>query len=509
MSAADGAGGYKMCRLALAKAEARVAELEESLGAVLSWIVPKGSGYVIDGTLSPSIYEQARATLRSSDSVSNTQDLKGDADGRAGVDEVREVAGVQSVQRERRAHRPEDEVAGGVPVVQDGAREGDQERAVVPPPADEGRAAGVSVPRTSEARPRGGPRACIPGERCPHVDGADRCRLPAGHELTGWYDGHEFDQRTNEAQAKIVETYGDTFRRLAEHDQRTPEAQTERADEGEPSPAFKPGDAVRVVHGRYKGRSTTIVNGPSWHPDGLWLYTVDGCDGYVSEGVLRSDKASPRMPTTPETWGDEDEHAETARRLMAILPHRDEDEAERLLADVFRQVAGKRSANAQPAQPGDPTVRHVVAWMRATYPQNAHAQEWANEIEHVFLGRRHEVEARPAGPCPRCSSSTVRAYHENGAICPRSAEPEHGSFVSVLESDLDRVKVALGLDPTHDGIAQVIAVLEKRTETPVRTYKAGVENALFEVQYEMHMSTPDLGRVVRRLQELLEKAEER
>lgn len=51
----------------------------------------------------------------------------------------------------------------------------------------------------SEARPGGGSRACIPGERCPHVDGADRCRLPAGHELTGWYDGHEFEQRTPEA----------------------------------------------------------------------------------------------------------------------------------------------------------------------------------------------------------------------------------------------------------------------------------------------------------------------
>lgn len=36
-------------------------------------------------------------------------------------------------------------------------------------------------------------------------------------------------------------------------------------------------------------------------------------------------------------------------------------------------------------QPGDPTIRHVVAWMRQTYPQNQHAREWANEIERVFL----------------------------------------------------------------------------------------------------------------------------
>lgn len=41
--------------------------------------------------------------------------------------------------------------------------------------------------------------------------------------------------------------------------------------------------------------------------------------------------------------------------------------------------------NEHAAQVGDPTVRHVVAWMRATYPQNQHAREWADEIAHVFL----------------------------------------------------------------------------------------------------------------------------
>lgn len=33
-------------------------------------------------------------------------------------------------------------------------------------------------------------------QRCTYVDGSDRCRLPAGHPLTGWYDGHEFEQRS-------------------------------------------------------------------------------------------------------------------------------------------------------------------------------------------------------------------------------------------------------------------------------------------------------------------------
>lgn len=55
------------------------------------------------------------------------------------------------------------------------------------------------------------------------------------------------------------------------------------------------------------------------------------------------------------------------------------EEAETMLRDALGGVAA--------AQPGDPTVRHVVAWMRQTFPQNQHAREWADEIERVFLRR--------------------------------------------------------------------------------------------------------------------------
>jgi hypothetical protein len=77
------------------------------------------------------------------------------------------------------------------------------------------------------------------------------------------------------------------------------------------------------------------------------------------------------------------------------------------------------------AQPGDPTVRHVVAWMRATYPMNAHAQEWADEIDHVFLGKPRPEPTRPDEPrtneaqctcgdsCdgPTCQTLWCRAWH--------------------------------------------------------------------------------------------------
>jgi hypothetical protein len=46
---------------------------------------------------------------------------------------------------------------------------------------------------------------------------------------------------------------------------------------------------------------------------------------------------------------------------------------------------GETDPKACVAQPGDPTLRHAVAWMRATYPMNEHAREWAAELERVFL----------------------------------------------------------------------------------------------------------------------------
>ena len=45
--------------------------------------------------------------------------------------------------------------------------------------------------------------------RCTFVDGFDRCRLPGGHPLTGWYDGHEFEQRSaNPVPAEVTAVDG-------------------------------------------------------------------------------------------------------------------------------------------------------------------------------------------------------------------------------------------------------------------------------------------------------------
>ncbi len=45
---------------------------------------------------------------------------------------------------------------------------------------------------------------------------------------------------------------------------------------------------------------------------------------------------------TPATWNDDDEHLKRAQALLTELAVRDTDEAERILADVFRQLVGKR-----------------------------------------------------------------------------------------------------------------------------------------------------------------------
>ncbi len=61
-------------------------------------------------------------------------------------------------------------------------------------------------------------------------------------------------------------------------------------------------------------------------------------------------------------------------------------------------AAEARAGTDYPSQPGDPTVRHVVAWLRATYPLNRNTQDCATEIERVFLSRT--VVAQYAGELP-------------------------------------------------------------------------------------------------------------
>lgn len=101
-------------------------------------------------------------------------------------------------------------------------------------------------------------------------------------------------------------------------------------------------------------------------------------------------------------------HGETVR----VLSTGDLNALERMLDEAeARGRAEEREACA--AQPGDPTVRHVVAWMRATYPQNQHAREWADEIDYVFL-RRGNPRAMACGWCV------------SGADCPRHPSDEEG-----------------------------------------------------------------------------------
>lgn len=66
------------------------------------------------------------------------------------------------------------------------------------------------------------------------------------------------------------------------------------------------------------------------------------------------------------------------------------------------------------SQPGDPTVRHVVAWMRATYPMNQHAREWADEIDHVFLGAQRRERDQQGGSSVHEGSEGREAVHGHG-----------------------------------------------------------------------------------------------
>ena len=91
---------------------------------------------------------------------------------------------------------------------------------------------------------------------------------------------------------------------------------------------------------------------------------------------------------------------------------------------------------------------------------------------HVRLAD-HPMAAWPGSAEPERGSREYRRIHGPACGCPRCRGDEdepvqatEDDFVEVLERDLDRVKVLLGLDPVHDGIAQMITLLEKRTETP-------------------------------------------
>ena len=98
---------------------------------------------------------------------------------------------------------------------------------------------------------------------------------------------------------------------------------------------------------------------------------------------------------------------------------------------------------------------------------------------HAVADRIVEAVHPPRIAEPERGSREYRRIHGPACGCPRCRGDEdepvqatEDDFVEVLERDLDRVKVLLGLDPVHDGIAQMITLLEKRPEAERSTIVA-------------------------------------
>lgn len=50
----------------------------------------------------------------------------------------------------------------------------------------------------------------------------------------------------------------------------------------------------------------------------------------------------PQIAKTPDAWTADDDYAASARALLEVLPHRDDEEGVRILADALRQEATRR-----------------------------------------------------------------------------------------------------------------------------------------------------------------------
>lgn len=124
----------------------------------------------------------------------------------------------------------------------------------------------------------------------------------------------------------------------------------------------------------------------------------------LHEAEQRSAAASPSEPVLCDACG-KDLDAESTAAAENARCHRT------LGCSRERDHGGDCTPMAN--QPGDPTIRHVVAWMRQTYPQNQHAREWANEIERVFL------RGAAASPEPCCYEAPAGIRSEN---CPTRAD---------------------------------------------------------------------------------------
>lgn len=186
-----------------------------------------------------------------------------------------------------------------------------------------------------------------------------------------------------------------------------------------PAPRFREGDRVESLRGAGAG----VVEEVFWSERSrMWRVSVKRDNGEAERWLA--------------TGGSEDDFVHEPVADPLYEPRVSPDILiDTVTGQVTRQdptllAAGDGSAEAtHRAQPGDPTVRHVVAWMRATYPQNQHAREWANEIEHVFLRRRHAKEDRP---CDAGSAGTADAarYGAPGTSGPIEASASRASFTS-------------------------------------------------------------------------------
>lgn len=91
----------------------------------------------------------------------------------------------------------------------------------------------------------------------------------------------------------------------------------------------------------------------------------------------------------------QDEFTALAKRLLEILPHRDDDEAEAILADALRQVSRKRpapSASEAPYRPEDEPVKV----MRAPFePNRALIREALDRFSTPRASEARRIEVQP------------------------------------------------------------------------------------------------------------------
>jgi hypothetical protein len=133
-------------------------------------------------------------------------------------------------------------------------------------------------------------------------------------------------------------------------------------------------------------------------------------------------------------------------------------------------ACGRDLARDVGSRPGDPTVRHVVAWMRATYPQNAHAQECAGEIERVFLNH--------APSCHRTLGCSRERDH-GGACAPRAetAPPDESLYDEVLE-EANELAVLLARGRNYPGAEAYSGDYHSGWETCARNVELALRRVL-------------------------------